>query len=347
MNESSEKKVKEISHPQFFEISLNRPKKINVLDEELVEDFQKALDSFEESNCEELLITGQGDKGFCAGGDVVSVVKGVQSGRDKDFFFKKEYLLDQRVHSLDKTTGLAHGIVMGGGMGLLMGCSTRILDPSCIIAMPEVTIGFFPDVGATFFLQKIPYHWRVFLTQTGARLNALEAYRIGLCDAVIPYSLKETLIKGSVDLQGETKSSLKGLSKEQEEFEAKDIWLKNACEKYWNNQEGFDSWLKAESKKELPLSWMNKSLDIYLGGSPVSKVIAWELFRWCENRSLVECFKMDLSIARFISEYGDFEEGVRALLVDKDKSPKWKDQSILEARRRIEGPLAQVLKTFS
>lgn len=342
MSDFSEPKVKEILHSNFFEVSLNRPRKINVLDEELVEDFQKALNRFEENGVKNLLITGEGEKGFCAGGDVVSVIEGIKEGRENDFFFKKEYELDQRIHHLENSTGFAHGIVMGGGMGILMGCSSKILDPGCMLAMPEVTIGFFPDVGASYFLQNIPKHWRVFLTQTGARLNAIEAFRIGLVNNLLSYDLKKNFLDGGLDLEAETKQTLSNLVHLDEDFKKKDIWLKEACDKFWNTQKGFDDWVFEEIEIDHPLAWMNQSLEIYKNGSPVSKVVTWELFNWCEGKTIEECFKMDLKAASFISDHGDFEEGVRALLIDKDKNPKWKDSNIFYSRERIKSELEKI-----
>jgi enoyl-CoA hydratase/carnithine racemase len=322
----------------FNEVILNRPKKLNVLDEELVQSMGKILDNFCEERNLPVLLTGAGPKGFCAGGDVVSVIKGIEEGRSYDFFFRQEYNLDRRLYGLDHLNGFAHGIIMGGGMGLLMGCQTRVCEGQSLLAMPEVTIGFFPDVGASYFLQNLNEFWRLFLTLTGARFNGVEAYRLGLIDHLVSFDKKEQFF--SLDLADETQKNLELFKKEDEEFSLKNEWLLQAPK--WSSLFDFDEWARKEVANTDIHPWVRSCLHTYLGGSPVSKVVTWELFHWCVGKKLEQCFEQDLRVAEIVALHGDFKEGVRALLVDKDKNPQWKDSSLKDSYSRLENELGNV-----
>jgi enoyl-CoA hydratase/carnithine racemase len=325
----------------FYKFELNNPRKLNVLDEEMVDSFQEALSVYDkEANGLPYVISGCGDKGFCAGGDVVSVVKGIKEGKDFDFFFKKEYELDLRIHNNSNNYALAHGIVMGGGLGLFMGCETKLLDPNSTMAMPEVTIGFYPDVGASYFLQKIPKRWRLFMTLTGARLSAYDFYHLGLSDGF--WSYQNGISEKSLNHKDFTETILSETGSEHRaSFEEKHHFLEPI--ERLNNIEEFDQWCKSISLNKNLNPWVLSSISTYQKGSPISKVLIWDLFDWCVGKSIKNCFDMDLLIAKIACEKGDFYEGVRALLIDKDKSPIWLDFDLESAKHR----LSEDLKVFS
>ncbi len=325
----------------FYKFELNNPRKLNVLDEEMVDSFKEALSVYDpEANGLPYIISGCGDKGFCAGGDVVSVVKGIKEGKDFDFFFKKEYELDLRIHNNSNNYALAHGIVMGGGLGLFMGCETKLLDPNSTLAMPEVTIGFHPDVGASYFLQKIPKRWRLFMTLTGARLNAYDFYHLGLSDGF--WSYENGINEKALNHKSFTEKILNESGPEyRANFEEKHLCLE-PIEKM-NSIEEFDQWCKSISGNIDSNPWLLSSISTYQKGSPVSKVLIWCLFEWCVGKSIESCFDMDLLIAKIECEKGDFHEGVRALLIDKDKLPVWPDSDLESVKVR----LSEELKVFS
>lgn len=321
------------------EITLNKPAKLNTLDEEVVQQFQKALDSFKNSSHDKCIVKANGPKAFCAGGDVVSVVEGVKSGRPYDFFFKQEYALDQRLYVTKGLIGHAHGIVMGGGLGVLMGCETKLLDPNCLLAMPEVTIGFFPDVGASYFLQKIPKSWRMFMTLTGARLSAYDFYFLGLVDGLV--SINDPIESVLTDWQTLNEGNIKNHAQEKDEFNLKSIAIDRVS--HFETLEQFENWALEEIKVSKS-DWLKQSLETYFKGSPVSKVLTWEYFNWCEGKSIGECFEMDLKLAEIVSLHGDFAEGVRALLIDKDKNPNWRDGCISDSKKRLQEYLNPLFK---
>lgn len=330
-------------------IWLNKPEKLNTLDEQLVDEFQQALDHLEENEKlageKPCLIKAMGPKAFCAGGDVVSVINGVNEGRPYDFFFKKEYALDQRLYDKRALIGHAHGIIMGGGLGVLMGLATKVLDPHCMLAMPEVTIGFFPDVGASYFLQKIPRSWRLFMTLTGARLSTGDFYSLGLVDGVCSIDKSESDVinhwqKFSQEEVSQIDSQIKSFELKSEMIYSLDN-IKTI--------EDFDRWashtLEELTKKNSILNeekWLLHSLKTYREGSLVSKVLTWHLFDWSPQKTRSECFEKDLQLAEVVSIKGDFKEGVRALLIDKDKKPVWRDDDITSCQKRLSGDLERL-----
>lgn len=332
-----------------IEIWLNKPVKLNTLDEQLVDEFQQALDHIEQNENraggKPCLIKAMGPKAFCAGGDVVSVVNGVKEGRPYDFFFKKEYALDQRLYDKKGLIGHAHGIIMGGGLGVLMGLATKVLDPHCMLAMPEVTIGFFPDVGASYFLQEIPRSWRLFMTLTGARLSTGDFYSLGLVDGVCSIDKSGSDVinhwqKFSQDEVSQIDSQIKSFDLKTDMICTLDNIKTIGDFEYWARQT-----LEELSKKNNILNeekWLLNSLKTYREGSPVSKVLTWHLFDWSPQKTRSECFEKDLQLAEVVSTKGDFKEGVRALLIDKDKRPVWRDDNISSCQKRLSEDLERL-----
>ena len=157
----------------MLSITLNRPSVINSLDVEMIRLIQDALDEAESSPSISLvLIKGAGDKGFCAGGDIKAIYNAVKQGdpdRGGMIFFREEYELDLRIFKFPKPIiVLAHGITMGGGLGLAAGADMVVATENTIMAMPETRIGFFPDVGATgWMFSKCPAGYPEFLGLTG------------------------------------------------------------------------------------------------------------------------------------------------------------------------------------
>ena len=166
-------------------LTLNRPEALNALDLPMFEAIRAFLDDCaRDPSVREILIRGNGERGFCAGGDVKKVTtENAEYGRR---FFELEYGTDLEIHRFPKpVTVIAHGITMGGGLGLLAGGRTRVVTDDAVLAMPEVSIGFFTDVGATWFLNRAPGQAGIFLGMTGARFGAWDALYLGLADAVI------------------------------------------------------------------------------------------------------------------------------------------------------------------
>jgi len=302
------------------ELALNRPNKLNVLDDHIIAELKMALEQAQQDpEIERVFLSGVGSKGFCAGGDVVSILKG-QGTLPNGHFFNAEYELDLIVHRFKKPiVALCHGITMGGGVGLTNGCTFKIFDPNTLFAMPEITIGLFPDVGSSYFLNKLEKKWCLFLALTGARLNASISLALGLCDFVIAKSqwskVKcssscDEFIARCEELHHGDRISL-------DEFHDLDTISSMTC------VEDFDKWARYYVEQKDAHKWIKCSLHNYLNGSPLSAKIIWEYFTWAKGKTLEECFEKDYQLCCLMLDYSDFREGVRALLIDKDKNPLW------------------------
>lgn len=326
-------------------IKLNRPEKLNVLDEELVDQFQYIIESgLSNESIKAFVVCGEGDKSFCAGGDVVSVIEGQKAGRPYDFFFQKEYKLDQMLHQCSKPViSMVHGITMGGGMGLLMGGDLKLAEKHTIFAMPEITIGFFPDVGASYFLNRIPKELKLFLGMTGARFSAENAKDWGLIDKVISRKDLFEMIENDLSFD-EVRNAFSQSDDGNQEIPSLLRELREVLD--FDSLDSFDTSLRGLKGKTHISDPILQALKIYEGGSPLSKLLTWEYFSQTSEISIKESFLLDIEMSHFVAENGDFHEGVRALLIDKDKKPKWKDGDLSEARERCAGKLQDILSKF-
>jgi len=303
-----------------------------------------------------VVLKGSGDKAFCAGGDVVSLYQhlkdesypisdeGIKSSQAIDFF-KSEYYLDQLIHNYTKPIlAWANGYVMGGGVGLMAGASHRVSTEKTLMAMPEVTIGLYPDVGATWFLNKMPDNIGLFLGLTGAMFNGVDARYLGLADHLVnseDYSdIQEKLI--SINWQTETQNHkyLENLLTEFtlcEENEPNSLVIKHSAaisevtrfDKVADIYQAIisDEFL-SDVESENDNKWLNQTQQKLLNGSPLSAAIIHEQLKRYNNYTLAQCFESELNLSLRCCQQTEFSEGVRALLVDKDKNPQWRYMNI-------------------
>ena len=328
---------------QMLTITLNRPNVINSLDVEMIRLIQKCLDEAESSPSVRLvLINGTGDKGFCAGGDVEAIYNAVKQG-DPDrgmVFFREEYDLDLRIFKFPKPViVLAHGITMGGGLGLAAGADMVVSTEKTVMAMPETRIGFFPDVGATGWLfSKCPAGYPEFIGLTGYRLKGPECRRLGLASHMVIDDMRLEFIK-----------DLEQLSEKLPDDRSKAVQVLSSAfkslrdNKYISNLE-MDEWVRTcfagkrsvneilsllsecSQHKELSQASLTKLSE----KSPTSLALTLSLLRSNEKRAMEDVYRKDLKAVRFMITHPDYAEGVRAQLVDKDKNPVWQPGTIDE-----------------
>jgi enoyl-CoA hydratase/carnithine racemase len=288
-----------------------------------------------------MVLQSSSDRAFCAGADIQALyhtIKAVDGGENPDAqaFFRHEYELDYNIHRCDKPIlAWGHGLVIGGGLGLLGGCSHRVGTPETRIAMPEITIGLFPDAGGTWYLSRLRSRLGYFLGLTGCQISAGDALDLGILNQVISNDRKDELVSGLGDLdwtsdsaanrqlltahlsphsitQGDLPGSL--LAFEQEIVSLLDASL--ASDSFFDT---FTSTLD-----QLPDdAWLHQAADNFRQGSPTTACIFMEQMRRADQLSLAEIYKMELLIAYQCLRHPDFPEGVRALLIDKDKNPTW------------------------
>ncbi|MCB0351007.1 MAG: enoyl-CoA hydratase/isomerase family protein [Bdellovibrionales bacterium] len=314
-------------------IELNRPKALNALNTECYKLIEEKLLSWSKNpQIAAVVIESRGDKAFCAGGDVKSLALEIKN-KNYDFvkdFFSYEYFVDCLIHDYSKPIiAFAHGITMGGGLGLINGASHRVVTESTLVAMPEVGIGLFPDVGATHFLTKCPNHFGIFMGLTGSRISASDALAAGLADYYIPAS---SLRKVMADLLHLPWQSDARVNKEilTQYFDSLNIkapkpqhfndYLK--WEPLFGSADYFDIYNKF-SNADLNSDFMIGARTRFLSGSPTAKQVFFEACKRHRNFNMQDVFVAEWGMAIQFSKENEFYEGVRAVLIDKDGAPKW------------------------
>ena len=284
-----------------------------------------------------ILIDSSSERAFCAGADITALYHAIREGdlAYPDAFFSREYRLDYALHTAEKPViAWGHGIVMGGGLGLLGGCSHRIGTPSTVIAMPEITIGLFPDAGGSWFLSRLPEGLGLFAGLTGCQLGAGDALELGLLDHVVDAGSKARIISSLEATEWEIDPVLNikrvtdvmtacptpdALSFNMTPHREAIRELMTACAVADDFLDRFESGLQAIAGN----SWLQQALATYRAGSPTTARIFLEQMRRVEGMSLAEMFRLELIIASQCARHHDFPEGVRALLIDKDRTPVW------------------------
>ncbi|WP_462158374.1 enoyl-CoA hydratase/isomerase family protein [Pseudoalteromonas sp. GB56] len=318
-------------------VTLNVPKALNALNLNMIRLLDKQLKHWAED--EELalvIIKGSGDKAFCAGGDVVSLHKAMATGEPKDYgktFFSEEYRLDYAIHCYDKPIIVwGDGFIMGGGMGLMAGASHRVVTENSKLAMPEITIGLYPDVGGSYFLQKSPENVGLFLGLTGAIMNADDARYAALADHSIDSDRFDSLLEtlgtqswGKVAALNHDKLTqiLKKFDNDSRAMEKGGLRKHQAVIAKLGDYQTLAEKVNYLSGIDTEDKWLGRAIKTLKNGCPLSAHLVFEQLKRAQGLSLKACFKMELGMSVHCCEVGEFQEGVRALLIDKDMTPKW------------------------
>ena len=323
--------------------TLNSEKTLNSLSQTMVDLLGPQLQQWEsDAAIAAVVLRGAGEKAFCAGGDVKELYR---SAVDKDNaaakFYETEYRLDYQIHTYSKPIVVwGTGIVMGGGLGLASGASHRVVTETSRIAMPEITIGLFPDVGGTWFLNRAPGKTGLFLGLTGASINATDALFIGLADrfitadkyagvlaalGAVQWSDNTGRHAGQVshvlrDFEKESKAKLPA-SPVREHFDL----INEVCD-----GDDIEDVVKKILAWQGEDKWFNKAQKTLAAGCPTTVHLIDKQFSRGKFLSLAEIFRMELAMAIGCATYGNFQEGVRALLIDKDNAPKFNPATIAE-----------------
>lgn len=292
-------------------------------------------------------LQGAGEKAFCAGGDIVAMYKAMQQRPGKvvsevEDFFTREYRLDYLIQTFPKPFVVwGSGFVMGGGMGLMNGASHRIVTETSRLAMPEVSIGLYPDVGGTYFLNRLTDGLGLFLGLTGAQMNASDALHVQLADYFVPSSNKPDVLAQLQSLEwGDTpalnRQKLSDALQSIEQAGRSDLprsGLKARHTELVAALQGQD--VEAVVANILALDagddvWLQRAQKNLRQGCPMTAHIVWAQLQCGTELSLAECFQMELTLSVNCAVKGDFAEGIRALLIDKDQQPKWHYPSVAE-----------------
>ena len=291
-----------------------------------------------------VLITGEGEKAFCAGGDVQALYRAAVNNRQAGElvdrypfeFFAEEYRLDYFLHTLNKpVVTLGHGIVMGGGYGLFAASGYRVLTQRSKLAFPEITIGLFPDAGGSWVLKNLPQSIALFLGLTGSQVNATDALALKIGSHMIDHEQRQDFIDGlmsmawSQDDKGNRKlleAHLDNCKYQGQRPESELPALAEAPVDPTSLSHCVNSIAAMQGRSP----WIDRGIGNLQKGCPVTAGIIFEQMRRVQTMTLAESFCMELAVATRCLQLPDFEEGVRALLIDKDGAPKWTVSSVDE-----------------
>ncbi|UCO96066.1 enoyl-CoA hydratase/isomerase family protein [Metapseudomonas lalkuanensis] len=320
-------------------LTLNRPEGLNALNLPMVRLLCRHLWAWEEdSEIVAVVIRGAGEKAFCAGGDIRMLYESHAAGDNQhELFLEEEYALDEYLHGYSKPVlALMDGFVLGGGMGLAQAASLRIITERTRMGMPEVGIGFFPDVGGSYFLPRLPGELGTYLGLTGRHVRAADALYAGLADYCLPSEriaeLDQALdnLNWSYAPRENLHQLLAGLATERipgSELKA----FRQAIDWHFVQPDitAIRQSLLAEDCPEFR-DWAEETVRLLDSRSPLAMAVTLELLRRGRHLSLADCFALELHLDYQWFDKGDLMEGVRALIIDKDKNPRWNPPTLAE-----------------
>ena len=303
-------------------ISLNRPQALHALDLSMVQAITRALQDWQSDPGVKLILIDHAEgRGFCAGGDVVTIAKSAEGhGRAGQTFFFEEYRMNHLMYTYPKRgVVFMDGITMGGGVGISCPCKYRIATERTMFAMPETSIGLFPDVGGGRYLSRLRGRIAQFLALTGARLDGAECLALGLATHFIPSERLEAVKAELVAVPEHVEAILKNASEEPgpgriaEHYAAIDRCFAS------DRLEDILAALEADGS-----DWAAKELATLARKSPTAcKVSLRLLVESPKQFHFLDEMRMEYAVVVRMFRHPDFIEGVRALLIDKDNAPTW------------------------
>ena len=332
-------------------ITLDAPKSLHALNLDMIRAIDGALLRWmDDASIACVVLQSSTDKAFCAGGDVrslrtaVAEQPGVVPNPQALAFFAEEYRLDHRIHTYAKPLLVwGGGIVMGGGLGLMAGASHRVVTETTRIAMPEITIGLFPDVGGSWFLGRMPGRSGLFLGLTGAPMNAADALFAGLGDYFLQQDVREPVLDAlaQASWRADPQANRQQLDRLLRSFAAPASLL--PVSEVRANFDAIASLTQAPTLQEVVAAiaayagdsaWLQKAAHSLAKGAPSSAALVWAMRERTRHLSLAQVFQLELIVAVQCCAHPDFAEGVRALLIDKDGAPQWQPASLGELGER-------------
>jgi enoyl-CoA hydratase len=313
------------------QIALNRPQAINALNLDMIEGIEAALLKWRDDPAiSAVLFTGNGPKGFCSGGDVRAARALVLDGRgtEADGYFAAEYRMNGLIAAYPKPlVAIGHGITMGGGIGIAGHCAFRITQPGARYAMPESAIGFFADVGVNAILAKAPLNRALLFLLSGVSVGPADAVALGLADAVLEPGAVETF-RAELPRAAGSSHPQTAIVRLMEAYSVTgDTPFCTMADRLAGEAESPAEFIAAvEAVPEL--GDIAAILHSRSPGSLVATFFAQHAAR--RMMDVAQTLAMDLRLARVMARRPDFAEGVRAVLVDKDQTPRWSPATLAD-----------------
>jgi enoyl-CoA hydratase len=298
-------------------ITLNRPRAINALTHTMVGRIHRALKRWHaDDNIQTVLLDGAGDRGFCAGGDVRALYfDAIEGGGHARMFWADEYRLNATIANYPKpVVALMDGLVMGGGVGLAGHCSHRVVSESSTISMPEVTIGFSPDVGGTYLLAKAPGELGTHFGLTSGRMAAGDALLCGFADVFIAFDRRAALLQALTNTDVDTAVRSVSSQPPASGVATEQVWI-DRCYATDSVEEILQR-LTAESRFDVT--------DRLARLSPTALKVTLQALRMARHDTeLAQSLRRELRVSVHSLTSHDFIEGIRAQIIDKDRNPQW------------------------
>lgn len=313
-------------------LTLNRPRAINALDHDMIQQLGAALDAWrDDTDIDIVLIDGAGDRGMCAGGDVRALYDQIVSGRPEQTaeFFRAEYALNLMISEFPKpVVAIADGITMGGGIGLAGHAAIRIVTERSRLAMPETRIGFTPDVGGTYLLGRAPGRIGEYLGLTGGTMSAADAVYVGFADHYVPSQhldeLREALGKRADPTSPSELVLLFDETPEPSVLVTERAWIDEAFSADTVGEIAERLSARAEVSASATAATLREL-------SPTGLAVTLDAVREAREGTLRDALIGEYRrVMWFATQHPDLPEGIRAQLVDKDRSPKWQPATIAE-----------------
>ncbi|WP_172153077.1 enoyl-CoA hydratase/isomerase family protein [Pseudomonas tumuqii] len=320
-------------------LTLNRPSALNTLTLPMVRLLLQHLHAWEQDpEVLAVVLRGNGEKAFCAGGDIRMLYDSYASGSNHhELFLEEEYALDQYLHDYPKPVlALLDGFVLGGGMGLAQAAALRVVSERVKMGMPEVSIGFFPDVGGSYFLPRLPGQLGFYLGLTGLQVGAADALYAGLADHCLA-SERLAELDQALDNLSWSAAPLENLQQVLNSMTCSELpggklkVLRQAIDDYFALPDlpAIRAALLSENRPELQ-AWAQDTVQVLDSRSPLAMAVTLELLQRGKHLPLADCFAQELHLDYQWFERGDLIEGIRALIIDKDKAPRWNPATLAE-----------------
>ena len=301
-------------------ITLNRPKAINSLNQQMVDALSTILTGWaEEDAVRAVVLSGAGERGLCAGGDVVSIYHSARKdGVEARRFWRDEYLLNAQISDFAKPyVALMDGIVMGGGVGVSAHANTRVVTDTSKIAMPEVGIGFIPDVGGVHLLSRAPGGLGLHAALTGAPFSGADAIAMGFADHYVPHEDVEAFRRAVVTDGVEAALAEYAVEPPPSELAAQRDWI-DEC---FSGDTVADIVAALRAHGAGPA---DDAADLIATRSPIALSVTLEAVRRAAKLETVkDVLVQDYRVSSASLRSHDLVEGIRAQLIDKDRNPKW------------------------